>query len=419
MLTIKEEVAVPGNDLEVDSTTSGYWYCVEEVESEDDYISHEEDVRMREAIMFDGDDDNTTETETETWPAPNQVGSTQVYSHDSSQVVHSQPSGGFTTTERIEKILRFEDFYKPQSHVDWLVERLIAPGDVSIFYGMTGSKKTWLMYDLAVSVATGQPWAGIFPTRTVKSLIIDEENGRRRVCARFARILKGHNTDQSTVNDTLAVTTMLGINLGNGDMRHLEEFIKLNHIELVIIDSQAAVTNGLDENSVQGMRTFYDGLKHIAESTQAAIICLHHTTKDGVIRGSQSITDTADQVFKVKSKNNTDRITITAEKLRDGGDLTINLKAHFEDKEKFSLSSIAVLHKEEDTEAEIEPENSDDKLTSAENQAVQFVRDNGASTTNSITAGAHVSRQLIDGLRKKGVLQKVGKEGRQHILSLA
>jgi len=48
----------------------------------------------------------------------------------------------------------------PAPRQDWCIEGVIARPSLNLLVGAPGSKKTWLALDLAVSVASGQPWLG-------------------------------------------------------------------------------------------------------------------------------------------------------------------------------------------------------------------------------------------------------------------
>lgn len=77
------------------------------------------------------------------------------------------------------------------------VEGIFSRPSLNLLVGAPGAKKTWLALDLAVSVASGEPWVG-HQTKPMPVLILDEEGGLLRTWDRLARVLRGHHSPPKT-----------------------------------------------------------------------------------------------------------------------------------------------------------------------------------------------------------------------------
>src|SRR5689334_2772105 len=69
--------------------------------------------------------------------------------------------------------------------LEWLVEGLVPASSIIAISGYPASYKTWLVLDLALKVAKGEPLFGKFPTGQTGILLVDEENGERSLQKRF------------------------------------------------------------------------------------------------------------------------------------------------------------------------------------------------------------------------------------------
>ncbi|MEO1443657.1 MAG: AAA family ATPase [Chloroflexota bacterium] len=84
------------------------------------------------------------------------------------------------------------------------------------------------------------------------------------------------------------------------DKVELETFIALiatHEPSLVIIDTLARSAVGVDENSAKEMGEFISACDHIRNSLNVAVLVVHHTGKNGDIRGSSSLYGAADSLM--------------------------------------------------------------------------------------------------------------------------
>ena len=82
------------------------------------------------------------------------------------------------------KIYTLADAYEPRPPVEYLVGGLLAVPSLAIVYGPPGCLKSFLMADLAASVAGGLPWLPPSPGMTTPTSISTVPAARRGICRR-------------------------------------------------------------------------------------------------------------------------------------------------------------------------------------------------------------------------------------------
>ncbi len=224
-------------------------------------------------------------------------------------------------------VLSAGDALQPQPPIQEVVEHLLAEASLNIFFGEPGCKKTWALLDMAVCVAMAKDWLGLKTTQS-PVLIIDEDNGERRILRRMGSILRGHNADANT---PVYCISFAGFDFGKDeDAEYLKHFINVLDFRLVIIDVLASVMPGRDENSVKDTQPVLLRLRRVAQETGAAIVLIHHSNKTGGYRGSTSIKGALETMILVESKQGEDSITFKAEKTRDDATVNFGANIHFE-----------------------------------------------------------------------------------------
>lgn len=200
--------------------------------------------------------------------------------------------------------------YPPQR---WVVEKLIPQGGLVMMSASPASYKTWLMLQVALSVAKGEKFIDAFHTEQTKVLIMDEESGERSLQERFRR---------------LGATSTLPIHyLSRAGRKASEEYAKQvisvckeNEIGLVMFDSFIRFAIGSENDSTDMSRNM-DNFKKITDQGIACLI-LHHNRKAGLIgsgaaesmRGSGDILAACDVHVALRRKG--DKITISQTKNR-------------------------------------------------------------------------------------------------------
>lgn len=299
--------------------------------------------------------------------------------------------------------LRGTDYYmSDREPISYIVESLIPEGSVNLWYGHFGSKKTWSLLDLAVSVAGGNDWLD-FKVSPCKVLIIDEESGERRLADRLKSVIRGEGASEDI---PLVSVSLAQFNLRNNpeDLASLINLITFTGAKLVIIDALADIMLGGDENSVKDTQPVFAGLRKASEVTGASFIVIHHSNKLGGYRGSSAIAGAIDNMVLIESKPESDLITFKTEKVRDGIPMTFAGLARWSE-EGFSMlpSEVRASY----------------TLTKAQQFALDYFTDKGHSTLAELSDYAG-SLYAFDTLKKsvqvlvnRGLLERKNEGGRR------
>lgn len=189
--------------------------------------------------------------------------------------------GGAPKIERkpLPQILSFDD----EELSDWpkppeLIHGLLYQGAKGMLAGPSKARKTYLLTDLAISVAGGVPWLG-FATTQKPTLYLNLElqpfafRDRRRAIAsakladaRVPNLFSMHGRGHSLSWDDLFVG--------------LPDFCKKEGIGLLVVDPVYKLNQGSgDENKAGDVGRWLNGLEALAGEANAAIVFAHHFAK--------------------------------------------------------------------------------------------------------------------------------------------
>lgn len=193
------------------------------------------------------------------------------------------------------------DFSKPAPPADWLVDETLERGTVAVIAGPPGSAKSFLTMQLAVSLVMGEgEFLGKRLTpRTGRVAYVDEENPLPLVLSRMQAL--GLPLDPKTWHDKLVYMSQEGVNLKT-EPHLLMEQVMDQEPELIVLDSQSAVSIGAEEKDADSMTALYmQAFRPLAAKTGACLVILHHTPHEAPRpRGSSAIVGQADYVWTVE-----------------------------------------------------------------------------------------------------------------------
>lgn len=271
------------------------------------------------------------------------------------------------------KIYTAADALKEQPPIDWIVKDFIAPGSLVMFAGEPGSKKTWALLDMAVCVALGEPWLE-HNTKQGVVLIVDEESGTRRLHRRIGQAIKGHPPLREP---QLVYTSLNAFNMAQpDDINTLQVLIAGQGAQLVIIDTLADIMPGKDENAVKDVQPVFLALRRIAELTSCAIVLIHHTGKAGGYRGSSAMAGAVDLLVEVSSTDGKPFINFKTTKERDIERVKFAARLDINDDRAYLVAADML--------------ETVDRLPDGQRYVLQYLKDNGASKIEDITAGADI-----------------------------
>lgn len=215
-----------------------------------------------------------------------------------------------------EKTSRFQflslDQVMNQKPPSWLVDRLLVEGGTSLITAKHASFKSFFALDLALCIATGKKWHG----REVKrgTVIYIAAEGASTLQKRIRAWLEYHGVDPEEATRLLVVPSPVQLH----DASVLPDFIaETRPLEptLIIVDTLARCSVGLDENSAGDMNRYVDAVDALSKATGVHVLTVHHNNKDGAYRGSTALPAAVDTHISLDRKG--DQVMLKVEKQKD------------------------------------------------------------------------------------------------------
>jgi RecA-family ATPase len=186
--------------------------------------------------------------------------------------------------------------------VDWLWQRRIPLGKITILDGDPGMGKSLLAIDIAACVSTGQPMPDGAPGKHGRVILIAPEDAAEDTIKPRIEAAGGDPSQILLLNsvDHLDMLDMKKIDIHERpfslahDLEILEKSIKEMKASLVILDPLMAVLGrSIDSSRDQDVREVLNPLGDLAERTGCAILIIRHLNKgssDNILyRGAGSI----------------------------------------------------------------------------------------------------------------------------------
>lgn len=195
----------------------------------------------------------------------------------------------------------------------WRIRGLLPANGLAAIYGPSASGKSFLAFDMAAAIASGESWFGCYVEHaTVVYAALEGEGGfklraqawethrDRSLPDRLHLMLQPfHLTNPQDVRDLAAVTP-----------KH----------SVVFIDTLNRAAPTADENSSKDMGEILEGAKLLQSLTSGLVVLIHHTGKDKGkgLRGHSSLFAAMDSTIEVS--RNGERREWALSKSKDGAD---------------------------------------------------------------------------------------------------
>lgn len=199
-----------------------------------------------------------------------------------------------TTVDRLRAMLVSASELAGRPAPEPLVYGLLDLDTEAWLIGAPGSLKSFIALDIAAHVGRGQEWQG-HRVRKGRVLHIAAE-GARGMVLRTRAWIKTHG-------DMEGVTFLpypVQVRSADGQWAALVEIAREMRPDMIVIDTQARVTVGLEENSARDMGELIAAIGLLRRATGACILVIHHTGRSGGdARGSSAIDGAQDTELKV------------------------------------------------------------------------------------------------------------------------
>ncbi len=171
-----------------------------------------------------------------------------------------------------------------------VIHGLLREGETMNVIASPKMGKSWLVTDLAISVATGRSWLGCYDTQQGDVLILDNELHGTTTANRIPKVAGARGVNMADFDRRLFVENLRGRLV---DIEALERYfaaIDPGRFKVVILDAfYRFMPCGSDENDNAGMAAVYNRIDRYAHHLGAAFILIHHTTKGS--QSDKSVTD--------------------------------------------------------------------------------------------------------------------------------
>lgn len=201
-----------------------------------------------------------------------------------------------------------------------LVEDFLYQGTLARCIGASGDLKSFVMLSMTAHVGWGVPWAGKRVTQGRTLYVVGEgETG----LPKRVRALERH-CGRDLENVTF-ITMPIQIDTRSADWHRLKVMAKRH--DLVIIDTQARCTTGVEENSAKEMGQVISALDELRTDSGACVVPVHHTGADGSkrARGSTAVKGAVQSEIHVERNRVTNIVTVKSGKQKDNAELSVNL----------------------------------------------------------------------------------------------
>ena len=209
------------------------------------------------------------------------------------------------------------------SEMPWRIKGLLPAEGLVFIYGPPSVGKSFAVIHLGLAIAAGLEVAGC---KTNKAPVIyvaaEAGNGARK---RLVAAKQSLELEDDLPLALVAVAPNLGRGDGDADLLITAIIEQMGHVDLngavIILDTVARVTPGMEENSSKDTGVFIANADRIAKEFSGLVIGVHHPGKnlENGLRGSSALLGAADTVIAV-SKTDGERRVATVQKQKDGED---------------------------------------------------------------------------------------------------
>lgn len=235
----------------------------------------------------------------------------------------ARPYTGPTTTSRFGAIL-WADLDRVECRQDYLVEDLIFCGDIGMFYGASGSGKSFLAVDMGLSIARGAPFLG---KRTRKGAVIYQAGeGGKGLVKRLKAYRQHYNIHERDIPFVL-LPERVDLFSKDGDTdAFIEECLAWSSVlpdplAAIVIDTFSTASPGANENASEDVSRLLVAGERLNKATGAAVFWVHHKNAAGDReRGHTSLRANIDTAMEVVRDPETNFRTLRLAKLKDGED---------------------------------------------------------------------------------------------------
>lgn len=171
-----------------------------------------------------------------------------------------------------------------------VIHGLLREGETMNLISAPKMGKSWLVTDLALSVATGRDWLGQYPCERGDVLILDNELHGETSANRVPKVANALGVDFDDYSDHVWVQNLRGQLQDVFTLGKYFEALSPGRFKVIILDAfYRFMPRDMDENDNGTMSSLYNHIDRYAYRLRCSFVLIHHTTKGN--QGGKSITD--------------------------------------------------------------------------------------------------------------------------------
>jgi KaiC/GvpD/RAD55 family RecA-like ATPase len=207
----------------------------------------------------------------------------------------------------------------------WIVDKVIPDDGLVFIYGPPGAYKSFLAFDLALSlVYGGQEWLGAEVRRHGAVIYVAHEGAagmKLRIEAwQRSRQITNDEAPFALVRETISFMSAEDVRLLALTVEAAAQNLGSKPVA-VVVDTVSRVLPGADENLQKEMTLFVSACDYLRSKLGVTVIGVHHAGKSGDMRGSTVFRGAGDAVFKLQKDEGTKGLaTLECEKMKDAED---------------------------------------------------------------------------------------------------
>lgn len=229
----------------------------------------------------------------------------RVVTDSTGEVIEAAPANRFT-----EKLYAGREVFELPP-VKWIIPKWLPAESVAAIYSEPGIGKSTYALALALELATGGSWCGHKLDRVPVLYVAAERATITR--DRLEAWSKHHEQEIPEHFYTLDAAPQLG---DHSHTHEISELIRENRVRVVVFDTYARATLGLDENSSKDTGPIMEALSKLVRATEGgSVVVVHHSGKDSArgMRGSTAFLGAVDLTVRL-SRRGDDLVEASVEK---------------------------------------------------------------------------------------------------------
>jgi AAA domain len=191
-----------------------------------------------------------------------------------------------------------------------LVPGVLYRDSLAWLYGTPGCGKSFVAIDVAGCVGTGQIWQGYGPAERgpVLYLVAEGVSGIKQRVRAWEHAMRQRMTG--------VLFLPVAVQAGNdADWQAFVDLVAELRPALVVVDTQARVTVGMEENSNTEMGILVHRVEQLRKASGACVLTIHHTGRSGEhMRGAIAIDGAATTTIKVEKDEDIVHLACTKQK---------------------------------------------------------------------------------------------------------